>query len=384
MLFLNSNAVSENDGVVTLRGLQVTEYNPTTPLVRPVSKVIQTTEFDSSLNGNAMGWMLDNGVVMSDSPDLPTTDYDSLCDLLAQIDRADVKDIVDVVLYGVDRGCFLLPLFEQGDTDTRVDFSRLLVSKSSLNIYGRYRRPDGEYRSVSLLHPEDGTAKEFFMAAPTDSVPDGLEGLMVRIEQEPLVLADGEKMWVYRCSSKLWGLRKPFLGQPFCNYLAYNVAYHRAGLHLLNYCLKYAMKKCGVEKQQTSTETAEERPVRGQVSNVIVEHIWDRDSTKDFLSSLQEKPDIPELVKARPHLMPYLEWYLKLSKEGWSFSDTDFQRMSGICYRLQADCVRAMLPYSLELLEQRGILVEYGWLLDPTDIVFKGGGVVGSSRKVRS
>lgn len=384
MLFLNSNAVSEDDGVITLRGLQVTEYDPATPLIRPVSRVINTTEFDPSLNKNAMGWMLDNGVVMSDSPELITTDYDSLCNLLSLVGKVDIKDIVDIVLYGVDRGCFLLPLYEQGDTDTRVDFSRLLVSKSSLNIYGKYRRPDGEYRSVSLLHPADGSAREFFMAAPTESVPDGLDGLMSPVECEPLVLANGENMWVYRCSAGLWMLRKPFLGQPFCNYLAYNVAYYRAGLHLLNYCLKYAMKKCGVEKQQASVETAEERPPRQYLSNVIVEHIWDRDSTKDFLTSLQGKQDIPELIKARPYLMPYLEWYFKLNQEGWSFSDTDFQRMSGICYRLQADCVRSMLPYSLELLEQRGNLVECGWLSDNTDMVFKGGGVVGSSRKVRS
>lgn len=363
-------------------GLLLTQYDPKELYTRPKPLYVPRAQLSAHLE-NAAGWTIsEDGVVLADSTDNAAAIPEAmLLSALSGEDKGLTPGIVDILRFALIHNGFVLPEFEvesEKGLDVRIPVRTFRVSQSSFNIYAPYSK-EGSFRTFSLLNPIDGSGKEFFIALDIAAVPSNIKHL-VAATGTTFQTIEGQQLYVFSVHAALQDCN-PFLGGAFVNFLAFYVAFNDIGLRMAK-----------IYSKSISTPT-EERPVvkplepkerAAKPANLQIVHTWADCNVASVMRRLGNGEPAAEIMEKVNGAAGVIEWtnimrqrhktLVSAGKEGaWASVYMDV-RLSAETYEL---C------YGLELLEQRYVLFNLGWVLDQTGLFYRGGGVYGISRKLR-
>lgn len=358
-------------------GALVTHFNEDNDTVRARVKYLDVKTLKDKSNGiNPRGFLFDeNGVLLSDTSCRQDISPDMRELLASQVTVEADKDLIDLVLLGVDAGAEILVNPSDADGDViGIPFSNLKVSNSSFNIYSAYQRKDGGFRTFSLVDIESGEAMPFNFIVPVERA-DFIQDFGNLVH--PLVLerpVEGYKAFASRVP--LVGFRT-YTGEAFCNFLAYSVAFYRIGLEVMDSFLadtKYIPKE--------SPEPQKDYVRKVPKWNVSIESEFKHAKLDAVLSCINDPQRMSKLVAADHEANITLTWVQHIKYESFNYdAESVSEKMALACAVLKPWCKRSLLRYSLELLSQRVYISTFRPLANMYGPVLKGGGVSGCSIK---
>ena len=373
---------------LNLLGVLLVDFDINNYRSRPSLRLYSTEELSENYNNmEPRGFVFEEpGILRSDSSSIRSV-KDTLFDYVKdEYDPATNTelDIVDFILLGVESDAMVITnpkdCLESDDIVANaivMPFSSLEVSKSSFNIYGRYRNKEGLFRTFSLLDYANGSSKEFYCIF--DESVD-LTEYNSYVSPVSKVDIDGNTSIIYKVNL---GLKVFYysVGEAFLNYLAYNVAFFDIG----EKTLRLMQKSTNLQKsylQQPKEEVPEDE--RRKVSTCVIEHSFKNERVKEILSRISKEDSLVSYIKENPEAGITYQWLIKLYNSPW-FTEgnyvNDDERIYSACWNLLNDCRKQKLKFALELLTHRYYLMSVGTVNDFLGPVLKGGGVNGKSVK---
>lgn len=381
MEFLKSVVYADNT-YQECAGLLLTSYDPKMLYTRPRPLYVPRADLAAHAK-DATGWCVnEDGTIMSDSLESGVFPEGMLLSSLTGSSQSLTAGLIDVIRFALKVGGYVLPVYDPeapGGTDIRIPIKNFRVSQSSFNIYAAYNRGDG-FRTMSLLDKQHGHAKPFYIALASSPSPE--DQALTRLLEPVGKIDDAVEgpLELFRVTAGLCD-SNPFLGAAFANFLAFYVTFNEIGFKLS----KMLMPTITQAKSEVIVRQPQESLTRGaKPDNLQIIHTWADCNIAAVIKAIQAgqpAADIMERFNGAPAVMEWIDTLAKRRKEtGSSDCDEDWTR---VCFDIKADTEVHGLCFALELLEQRYTLFNLGWMLDTSDMIYRGGGVYGCSKKLR-
>lgn len=287
-------------------------------------------------------------------------------------------DITDLVLLGVEENGFVLAGYQnEMDWGVFVSFKRMLVSDSSFNIYARYMTADGEFRTLSLLNLEDGSARTIYVAFPETT---NLTGFGNKVMPCGAAIVEEQPYNIYKCELGLSGYYTN-VGEAFLNYLAYNISYYNIGEDLLRNFRDNVSPPQGPSSKSDSSARIRRTPK----VNVSIKHVYKETRLGGIMGCLKDPQMLEDFIHRFPEAEITRHWLFKCYNSPWFLENVDKMPDKQALYiasvNLLPICRKERLKYALELLMHRYYINLIGPMGDMLPLILHGGGVDGESIK---
>lgn len=383
MDFLTCALFSKEDELAEkLVGAIITRFDPDDVTSRAIQRYISVEDMRKPNMLKPSGFLMkDNEVLLSD-----TTARRAMASDLTEYIENELKctgglpkpGLIDFVLLGAKTGSRILPL---SDKDGAVDegaisMSNLKVSNSSFNIYAPYRDSDGQFYTCSLMDIETNTPRRFTAAIDLASA-NSFHKFLPWMRERPDMELSGYR--IYDVEIPL--LAYPaFTGEAFCNYLAYNVAYCKIGLQVINAFVRESMYKPEQDEPAVKPRVTADRKV--PLYNLYIEAPYKHEKVQSILNCDNDTAELKALVSRDEEAFMTFSWLQHIFRAPQVYANMqDNVSMEAASLNLQLDCKLQYLHFACELLAQRLYLHGLGQFDTSLGEALKGGGVNGISFK---
>lgn len=368
------------DEELLLAGALLTRFNPDDKLSRASVYYVDVVALRESRVENLapMGFQFDeSGVLLADTG----CRKDMESELAEYVGRGFVNPVrpqlglIDVVLYGAEYGASIVANAEEcekGRPPILIPLSNFKVSESSLNIYAPYRNSEDNFRTYSLVDIETDKAYPLVISVPLEAVSKMKSLSPLMSPEEKGILVEGSQIFNVEAE---FNPAPTLTGEAFCNYLAYNVAYYRLGMKILDKFME--------DGKFVSTPREEDmRPAKQPRHNLVIQSTIRRPCIDKVMDRLAYPDDLRILCANNEEAAVTMSWFQHIMETQKDMEAEDEQgRILAACVNLKASCKRNLLHYSCELLAQRLYLCNLGTADNSIGLTLKGGGVSGCSIK---
>ena len=222
MVFLGTAFYDKTDN--HLFGVVVNEYDKQGTTRMSVSMIDAEDLQEFIKNKEVSGFCVDNGMLLSDSPNYFICDSDKYLFFKQYINdlcKEKETDLIDFIKYLIVTGGYILPDFFETEKFTGseiISVDSLKVSKSSITIYAPFI-VDNTWETISLYDSTNLKPKKFFAAVPQDTDLTKFKNKITYIKSTEITDSVYD---VYACELDIIPCLEVSAG--FINYLAFRVA----------------------------------------------------------------------------------------------------------------------------------------------------------------
>lgn len=330
---------------------------------RAADKILLPDELKYVSDRNeTVGFRIDsNGVLLSDCSNKLITSKDNFDVILqeAELKKPRSLDLTDIVLMLVQYNAFIIVNYDEalnGEEPITIPAKSLKVSKTTFNITGSYKLPEGGFRTFSLLKVEDASPIEFYAGVHSYEKEFDIFGDKVSIVKSPI-----EDCSVLKVNAKL-EIAPTSLCGTFINYCSFNRAKFDVAIKCATTLHNSEHPESIVQyKTEQVKSTYEHRSYSGVVPQF--KHTHDR----CMLQQLASNPNLEKEVKEAMLTVQWTRYYLsKLSKKV-NGSETEYINFINTSKKL-------VLKFDLELMSNRYYLSNMS-MFNMFDKILEGGGV---------
>ena len=362
-----------------LCGAVLTSFNPAEISARPVLSMVTMDELSEIDRAMCAGFTInEDGVLLSDSSPRRVTGSAQISFVKNEIDMANSSDktLIDFLKDCLNYNCRVLQNYEKAlsgeELPITIPVESFKVSNSSFNIYASYQREDKSFRTMSLIDIEENKAKEFCVAIPAEY----FSGMLMNYKS--LIALKSVKGLEEYTICKVDLPLQPFpvlTGEAFCNYLAYNVAYYKIGLQVIDVLLSDTKFKSDTTANK---DTQYAGTPKTPAPSLSIESEYTNHALNQIMSCMDDSTLLVELVQSNGEANITMNWMQEIQKASNSAVNGELAKT---CIALRHDCKSKYLHFALELLAQRLCINQVNTFSLPFGSVLKGGGVNGCSLK---